>query len=140
MLYQSTFPPAVQEGSLFSISSPAFIVCRFLKIVLFIWLFWVFIAFRPFPSCGTQGLPYLWCLGFLLGWLLLLQSPGSTAFGLQYVRAPGFRALAQSLWHTAQHTDLAPCGTWALPGVGSVSSSLAGRFSISESPGKPCCL
>ena len=27
-LYQFTFPPAVQEGSLFSTPSPAFIVCR----------------------------------------------------------------------------------------------------------------
>ena len=26
--YQFTFPPVVQEGSLFSIPSPAFIVCR----------------------------------------------------------------------------------------------------------------
>ena len=28
-LYQFTFPPAVQEGSLLSIPTPAFIVCRF---------------------------------------------------------------------------------------------------------------
>ena len=28
-LYQFTFPPTVQEGSLFSTPSPAFIVCRF---------------------------------------------------------------------------------------------------------------
>ena len=27
--YQFTFPPTVQEGSLFSTPSPAFIVCRF---------------------------------------------------------------------------------------------------------------
>ena len=27
-LYQFTFPPTVQKGSLFSIPSPAFIVCR----------------------------------------------------------------------------------------------------------------
>ena len=28
-IYQHTFPPTVQEGSLFSTPSPAFIVCRF---------------------------------------------------------------------------------------------------------------
>ena len=28
-LYQFAFPPTVREGSLFSIPSPAFIVCRF---------------------------------------------------------------------------------------------------------------
>ena len=28
-LHQFTFPPAVQEGSLFTTSSPAFTVCRF---------------------------------------------------------------------------------------------------------------
>ena len=29
LLYQFTFPPTVQEGSLFSTPSPAFVVCKF---------------------------------------------------------------------------------------------------------------
>ena len=32
-LYQIAFPPTVQEGSVFSTSSPAFIVCRFFLMV-----------------------------------------------------------------------------------------------------------
>ena len=31
-LYQFAFPPTVREGSLFSIPSPAFIVCRFFDV------------------------------------------------------------------------------------------------------------
>ena len=36
-VYQFTFPPTVQEGSLFSTPSPAFIVCRFLESGHFNW-------------------------------------------------------------------------------------------------------
>ena len=39
-LYQFTFPPTVQEGSLFSTSSPTFIVCRFLMMVILTGVRW----------------------------------------------------------------------------------------------------
>ena len=39
-LYQFTFPPTVQEGSLFSTPSPAFIVCRFWMMVILTGVRW----------------------------------------------------------------------------------------------------
>ena len=57
-----SLPPAVQEGSLFSTPSPAFIVCRFLNFYLFIYLIYLFLAVlglhfcaRAFSSCSERG-------------------------------------------------------------------------------------
>ena len=70
--YQFTFLPTVQEGSLFSTPSPAFIVCRF-KFYLFIYLIYLFMAelglrccVWAFSSCGEQGLLFLAVRGFLI--------------------------------------------------------------------------
>ena len=43
-LYQFTFPPVVQEGSLFSTSSPEFIVCRFLVMAILTSVRWYLIV------------------------------------------------------------------------------------------------
>ena len=47
------------------------------------WLCWVFIAARGLSLVVVSGGYQLWCMGFSLWWLLLLQSMGSTAYGLQ---------------------------------------------------------
>ena len=60
----------------------------FLKIYLFIfiyyfWLCCVFVAVRRLSLVvASGGYSSLWCLGFSLRWLLLLQSMGSRARGL----------------------------------------------------------
>ena len=49
---------------------------------MYFWLHWVFVA-----ACGlslvveSRGYSSLWCAGFSLGWLLLLQSMGSRCMG-----------------------------------------------------------
>ena len=43
-LYQFTFPPTVQEGSLFCAPSPVFIVCRFLVMAILTGVRWYFIV------------------------------------------------------------------------------------------------
>ena len=61
----------------------------------------------------SVGFLWLWCMGFLLQWLLLLRSMGSRAHGLQWLWLPGSGAQAQSLccmglvtpWHVgSSHT------------------------------------
>ena len=47
----------------------------------FFWLCWVFAAAWSFSNCGQWGLIFI--AGFSLRWLLLLQSRGSRASGLQ---------------------------------------------------------
>ena len=59
--------------------------------VFYFWLCWVFVAVCGLPLvAATRGYSLLWCAGFSLSWLLLLQSTGS--------RSAGFSS----------------CGTWAL--------------------------
>ena len=43
--------------------------------------FWVFIGMWAFSSCVGRGCSSLWCLGFSLWWLLLLQSMSSECSG-----------------------------------------------------------
>ena len=109
-----------------------------LKIIyLFIyWLHWVFVA-----ACGLSLIvasgdySSLWCAGFSLWWLLLLQSVCS--------RCTGFSSCG--LW--ALERRLSSCGTrayllhgmWDLPGpeIEPVSPALAGRFLSPVPPEKP---
>ena len=44
---------------------------------IFFWLRWVFVV------AASRGYSSLWCTGFSLQWLLLLQSTSSRARGLQ---------------------------------------------------------
>ena len=48
---------------------------------------------------GSGGYFPLKCMGFSLQWLLLLQSTGSRARGLQQLQLPGSTAQAQCLRH-----------------------------------------
>ena len=95
------------------------------KIYLFIylWLCWVFVAVRGLSLvavCGASS--RLWCTGFSLQWLLLLQSTGSRCAGFS---SCGTRA--QQLWLTGlvapwhvgssqtRHRTHVPCiGRWIL--------------------------
>ena len=68
--------------SLPMIKSPVFFYKFIYFIYLFFWLRWVFVA-----ACGLSlvvesgGFSSLWCAGFSLQWLLLLQSLGSRHAG-----------------------------------------------------------
>ena len=75
-----------------------------LKIYLFIyfWLHWVFVAAHGLSLVVVSGgYSLLWCAGFSLRWLLLLQSTGS--------RRTGFSSCG--LW--ALERRLSSCGAWA---------------------------
>ena len=49
---------------------------------IYFWLFWVFVAaHRLSLVAASGGYSSLWCAGFLLRWLLLLQSTGSRSAG-----------------------------------------------------------
>ena len=105
----------------------------FLKFIYFIYLClrWVFVAARGLSLVATSGgYSSLWCTGFLLWWLLLLQSTGS--------RPTGFSSCstrAQQLWHTGL---VVPHGVRDLPrpGLEPVSPALAGGFLTTVPPGK----
>ena len=45
--------------------------------IIYFWLRWVFIAMRRLLVVASRGYSSLWCAGFSLQWLLLLQSTGS---------------------------------------------------------------
>ena len=48
------------------------------NLINYFWLHWVFVAARAFLQLWQAGATlYLWCVGFSLPWLLLLQSMGS---------------------------------------------------------------
>ena len=107
----------------------------------YLWLRWVFVA-----TCGlslvaaSRGYYSLWCAGFSLHWILLLQSTGSTCVGFsscgtwaQQLCLTGSRAQAQQLWYTG----LVAPGMWDLPrpGLEPVSPALAGGFLTTAPPG-----
>ena len=53
----------------------------FLKILfIYFWLHWVFVAGCQLSLvAASKATPWLWCMGFSLWWILLLQSTGSVA-------------------------------------------------------------
>ena len=80
-----------------------------LFIYLYFWLRWVFVA-----ACGLSlvavsgGYSLLWCTGFSLWWLPLLQSTGSRRAG-SVVVAQGLRSCGSQ----ALECRLSSCGAWA---------------------------
>ena len=110
----------------------------FLKINLFIyfWLSWIFVA-----ACGLSlvaasgGYCSLWCAGFSLRWLVLLQSTSSRLAGFS---SCGSQALECRLSSCGARAKLLR-GMWDLPGLGlePVSPALAGGFLSTVPPGKP---
>ena len=138
----------------------------FLSFFKIFWLCWVFVA-----ACGLSllavrgGYSSLWCAGFSLQWLLLLQSTGCRHAGFsscgvqaQQLQCVGSRARGlQQLWHVgfsscgsqALERRLSSCGAraqllhsmWDLPGptvsrLEPVSPVLAGGFPTTVPPGK----
>ena len=75
----------------------------FLNLFFYFWLCWFYIAARGLSLvAGSRGYSSLWCAGFSLRWLLLLQSTGSrcTVFSscgtwAQYLWLAGSRAQAR---------------------------------------------
>ena len=74
-------------------------------------------------------------VGFPFRWPLFLGSPGSRVQGLQQLQ---FQGLEQRLSGCGTGSYLL-CGMWDLtpPGIEPMSPVLAGRFFITELPGKP---
>ena len=104
-LYQFTFPPTLQEefpflhtlSSIYYLQTFLFnkFICLFIYLIYF-WLHWAFIAVcRLSLVAASRGYSSLWCTGFSLWWLLLLQSTGSRARRLQQLRRTGLAAP----WH-----------------------------------------
>ena len=53
-----------------------------MDLFIYFWLHWVFVAARGLSLvAATGGYSSLWCTGFSLQWLLLLQSTGSRHVG-----------------------------------------------------------
>ena len=94
---------------------------------------------RLFSSCSEQGQSLT---GFLLQWLLLLQSSGCVACGLQQLQLMGSVVTAHRLQSTGS-VVVGPglscskaCGIFRSE-IEPVSPALAGGFFTTEPPGKP---
>ena len=111
----------------------------FLKLInlfVYFWLRWVFVAARGLPLLvASGGYSLLWCAGFSLRWLLLLQSMGSRHTGFSRC---GSWALERRLSSCGARAQLL-LSMWDLPGPGlePMSPALAGGFLTTVPPGKP---
>ena len=54
----------------------------FLRVVFFVWLWWICAACGLSLVAESGGYSSLWCAGFSLQWLLLLKSTDSRVHGL----------------------------------------------------------
>ena len=120
---------------------PIFKICIYLFIYFL--LCWVFVAACGLPLVAVSGgSSSLWCAGFSLWWLLLLQSTGSRHVGFSScdtrLSSCGSRALERRLSSCGSRAYLLH-GMWDLPGPGfePVSPSLAGGFLTTAPPGNP---
>ena len=103
----------------------------FLIIFFFLnfWLCWVFVAVRRlYLVAVSRGCSSLWCVGFSLQWLLLLQSMGSRRAGFS---SCGSRALERRLSSCS-----AACGIFPDEGSNPCPLHLAGGFLTTVPPGK----
>ena len=82
---------------------------------------------------ASRAYSSLWCAGFSLQWLLLLQSTGSR---VQASVVVAHRLSSCGSWALLLH------GMWDLPGPGlkPISPALAGKFLTTVPPGKPSIL
>ena len=168
LFFQILFPyrslQSIEQSSLCCIVGPYqlsilyIVVCSFLEnfiiifkflnfLFIYFWLRWVFVAARGLSLVeANRGYSSLWCTGFSLRWLLLLQSTGSRHVGFsscgtwaQQLWLAGSRVKAQQLWRTGlvapQHVGSSwtrdqthvPCvGRWILNhcATGEVPSSV----------------
>ena len=102
---------------------------------IYLWLHWVFVAVHGLSlAAASGGYSSLWCTGFSLWWLLLLQSMGSrhTGFSSSGLRALEGRLSSCGAWAQLLH------GMWDLPrpGIEPMSPALAGRFLTTVPPGQ----
>ena len=94
---------------------------------IYFWLRWVFVAVHGLSLVAVSGsCSSLWCAGFSLQWLLLLQSTGSWHMGFS---SCGSRALEHRLSSYGAQAQLLR-SMWDLPrpGLEPVSPALAGRL------------
>ena len=79
----------------------------------------------------------LWCTGFSLWWLLLVQSTGSRCMGFSSCGSRALEALAQQLWRTGL-VALWHVGSFRTRGQTHVPciGALAGRFLTTVPPGR----
>ena len=116
---------------------------KFLYLLIYFWLRWVFVPARGLSLVAARGSYSLsWCAGFSLQWLLLLRSTGSSHMGSVVV----VRGLS-SCGSWAPECRLSSCGAWASflhgmwdlprPGLEPVSPALAGAFLTTAPQGKP---
>ena len=112
------------HSSWISISLSTFIIIIFFSLFISFWLCWVFIAVGGFSLVAASGgYSSLWCVGFSLGWLLLLWSKGSRCAGFSSCGA--WAQLFHSMWDLPR------------PGLEPMSPALAGGFLTTAPPGKP---
>ena len=82
-------------------NNPFFFKKLLFILFIYFWLRWVFVAARGLSLVAvSRGYSSLRCVGFSLGWLLLLRSVGS--------RRTGFSSYAhglQWLWHTGSRVQ-----------------------------------
>ena len=113
-----------------------FFILNLFILFIYFWLQWVFVAARRLSLVAvSEGYSSLWCTGFSLWQLLLLQSTGSGCMGFS---SCGSRALEHRLSSCGAWAQLLR-GMWDLPGPGlkPVSPALAGGFLTTAPPGKP---
>ena len=97
---------------------------------------------RAFSSCSEWSCSSLWCAGFSLWWLLLLQSTVLGAWASVVVArglsSCGSQALECRLSSCGERAQLLR-GMWDIPrpGLEPVSPALAGGFLTTAPPGKP---
>ena len=126
----------IYRGNMPTQSLTFFFLNKFINLIIYFWLHWVFVAARKLSLVAmSRGCSLLRCAGFSLQWLLLLWSMGSWRAGFS---SCGSRALERRL---------SSCGTRAQllhgmqdppgPGIKPVSPALAGGFLTTAPPGKP---
>ena len=95
----------------------------FMYVCIYLWLCWVFAAScRLSLVAARRGYSLLWCVGFSLRWLLLLQSTGS--------RRAGFSSCGTGTWLLHGMLNL------PRPGIEPMSPELADGFLSTVPPGK----
>ena len=113
-----------------------FLINLFIYLFIYFWLHWVFVAAcRLSLVAASGGYSSLRCVGFSLGWLLLLWSTGSRRMGFSSCGSQGLERRLSSCGARAWLL----CGMWDLPGPGLEpgSPALAGGFLTTAPPGKP---